>query len=270
MFDTENHSPPFINQNDFQVVTDFTRSQDYTALGWRTHQNHNSGDFTPDITLSNTGLKMTASTKPLTGNSGVFSYNHAGLYLKPVKLRTGIAAEVVIDSINVTACPHTRYANLARFATGAVFFSNGTRRDDDKWYNSVFVATGVGMVVGEDRPFDGLNAFAVILHCKDTCLVLEDYSPAGKEPANVLLLKRLGPVQQGAPATIGVEFIQSEKKVIFYHDDNRHEHLFDMDMEFTKFNPFLKFDLANFAAPCDDNNAISSIDVSVRKVYIKN
>ena len=261
--------PRFIRKKGFRVISDFSRQADYSKLGWRTHKRHRSGQLTADITGNNRGLKLYASTRPESQENGVFSFNHIGLNLKPVKSRTGIAVEVEVDEIEVNSCPSHLKPNLARFAAGASFFGSGTRREDDNWYNSVFVATGIGMVDGPDRPFEGLNAFAVILHCKDTCLVLEEYSPAGTEAAEVILLKPLGPVELGQASTIGVQFVEAEKKVIFYKDDQSYEHHFDMEMRFTKFNPYLKFDVANFAAPCDDADAMSRIGVTVRKVYIK-
>lgn len=266
---TKQKLPRFIRQNNFQVMSDFARQKDYLGLGWRPHQHHTGGRFTANITPTDHGLRLSATTIPEPENSGMFAFNHLGLNLKPVKQRTGIAVEVDIDTIDVKACPTGSKRNLARFVSGAVFFSHGPRRNGDHWYNSMFVATGIGMLAGPDRPFNGLGAFAVILHCKDTCLVLEEFSPPGKEAAEVLLIKPLGPVQPGETVTIGVEFVERDKKVIFYQDNVRHEHVFDMDIEFTKFNPFLKFDLANFTAPCDNQDAVAGIGVTVRKVYIK-
>jgi hypothetical protein len=267
-YSSNRRCPKFIRKYKFRVASNFAKQKNFSKLGWRTHKHHISGQLTADITTNSRGLKIYSSTKPESEDTKQFSFNHLGLNLKPVKKRTGIAVEVDIDTIEVKSCSDSK-TNLARFVTGAVFFSNGPKRKGDNWYNSIFVATGIGMVDGNDRPFDGLGAFAVILHCKDTCLVLEEYSPAGKEAAEVMLLKSLGPVRLGETSTIGVEFVEMEKKVIFYRDNEVYEHKFNMDMGFTNFNPFLKFDVANFAAPCNVAEAVSRIGVTVRKVYVK-
>jgi len=259
----------FIRGRGFRLATDFAKKKNYIGLKWRRHEHYISGKMTADIEATRKGLSVYSSTKPEPENSGLFSFNHIGLNLKPVKNRTGIAVDVDVNSIGVRACPDNSEPNLARFVTGAVFFSNGPKRENDNWYNAIFVATGIGMMVGEDKPFEGLGAFAVILHCKDTCLVLEEFSPHGKEAAEVILLRSFGPVEVGDTSTIGIEFIEEERKVIFYRDNDVYEHNFDMDMQITDFNPFLKFDVANFAAPCDSEDALAEISATVKKVYIK-